>query len=508
MAKIAGQVISGSFGSIVVRQKSDSKLEIGQLLTADTGQGRVLLQVFDLVYGSQLSQQNLEMISGMKLESENDLELMDSELRNYTLAFLKPLLTLEGGKLKVCKTLPDFFSSVSEIDVKDTGFLEKPASQLLIGKLRSGSKVLESDVFINGEKAFSHHILIAAQTGRGKSNLMSCLLLSALQGEYAGFLVLDPHDEYYGRNKPGLRQASGKITYYTPNAPPSGARTLSINIRKIRPSNFNGVVFWSDAQKEALYAYYRKYGAGWIEAILLEQEEELKRLFSEATISVVKRRLMQLLNLEVSNNEIYPKGIFDTQSGASTVSDIADDLENAKAVIIDTSSLSSQTEILIGSIFASEIFTRYQNYKATGQLKDKPVVSVVLEEAPRVLSKDALEQGPNIFSRIAREGRKFKIGLTAITQLPSVIPRQILANMGTKIILGLEMAPERAAIIESASQDLSRDDRAIASLDIGEAIVTSTFSKFAIPVKVPFFDELVRKKPEPEYRTNYPGLAE
>ena len=117
-----------------------------------------------------------------------------------------------------------------------------------------------------------------------------------------------------------------------------------------------------------------------------------------------------------------------------------------------------------------------------------------------------LEQGPNIFSRIAREGRKFKIGLTAITQLPSVIPRQILANMGTKIILGIEMAPERKAIIESAAQDLTQDDRAIASLDIGEAIVTSTFSKFAVPIKIPLFEELAKKEPKVSYKEAYHGI--
>ena len=111
----------------------------------------------------------------------------------------------------------------------------------------------------------------------------------------------------------------------------------------------------------------------------------------------------------------------------------------------------------------------------------------MLEEAPRVLGKEVLEQGPNIFSTIAREGRKFKIGLTAITQLPSLIPRQILANMNTKVIMGIEMAAERQAIIESASQDLSSSSRSIASLDKGEAIVTSNFSKFAVPVKIPMF---------------------
>ena len=82
--------------------------------------------------------------------------------------------------------------------------------------------------------------------------------------------------------------------------------------------------------------------------------------------------------------------------------------------------------------------------------------------------------------------------MTAITQLPSLIPREILANMNTKIILGIEMKPERIAIIESASQDLSDDDRNIASLDIGEALISSNFAKFAIPVKIPSFEDVVK----------------
>jgi len=44
-----------------------------------------------------------------------------------------------------------------------------------------------------------------------------------------------------------------------------------------------------------------------------------------------------------------------------------------------------------------------------------------------------LESIDNVFGKIAREGRKFQIGLIAITQLPSIIEREILANMNTKI---------------------------------------------------------------------------
>ena len=507
VANTAGRVISGSFDSVIVRQKSGVNLEIGQLLTADTSDGKVLMQVFDLAYGSQLSQQNLEMISGMKLESNNDLELMDAEMRNYTLAFLRPLLIMGSDGARVCKRLPEFFSSVSLLEAADADFLERPENPLLIGNLRSGSKQIDTEVFLDGRSVFPHHVLITAQTGRGKSNLMSGLMFSALQHDYAGFLVLDPHDEYYGRNGPGLR-LSGKASYYTPNNPPAGARTLTINLSRIKPSNFNGVTFWSDPQREALHAYYRKYDRDWIKAILLEEDSVLKESFHESTIAVVRRRLLQLLNLEVSNGEILGKGIFDVQAGMSTVSDIADDVESAKCVIVDTSTLSSQVEILVGSIMASELFSRYQRYKSTGELEGKPVASIVLEEALRVIGTDVLEQGPNIFSRIAREGRKFRLGLTAITQLPSLIPRQVLANIGTKIIMGIEMAPERRAIMDSSPQDLSHDDRAIASLDVGEAIVTSTFSKFAVPVRIPLFQDIAAKngRNDAEYQTGYVGL--
>ena len=112
-----------------------------------------------------------------------------------------------------------------------------------------------------------------------------------------------------------------------------------------------------------------------------------------------------------------------------------------------------------------------------------------------MIGEDMIEsRSDNIYSIIAKEGRKFKIGLTAITQLSSVIPKTILANMNTKIILGNEMKHERQAIIESASQDLSDDDRNIASLDKGEAIISSIFVPFAIPIKIPLFDELAENQ--------------
>lgn len=197
---------------------------------------------------------------------------------------------------------------------------------------------------------------------------------------------------------------------------------------------------------------------------------------------------------EGDEKHVESHGPFSLSGGKTIINDVLDALDLGKTVVVDTSGFSGSVEILIGSIFSTEALSRNKRAKQEGTLKNKPVISIVLEEAPRVLGKEVLEQGPNIFSTIAREGRKFNIGLLAITQLPSLIPRQVLANMNTKIVLGIEMKPERQAIIESAAQDLSSDDRAIASLDKGEAIVTTNFSPFAIPVKIPFFDEWIDEK--------------
>ncbi len=483
-----GQVISGNFGEILIRQKSDKEIELGELLIADTAEGKILLQVADLIYGSQLSQQNLEMISGMKLEENINFEFFDKEQRNYNLAVLKPLIAIKNGKGKLCKVMPKFFSEVREITKDDLKFLTKPMNPLFFGKLRSGSKVLDVDIFLDGKEVFSHHILILGTTGRGKSVLVKNILWN-IKGDYCGILVLDPHDEYYGRNKIGLKEKNA--IYYSKNPPP-GTRTLKINIKSIKPEHFRGVVYFSDPQLQAIHSYYRYYKEEWIKSIILDKKLPLE--YHEATLAVVKRRIMSLLNISFQEDVFVCIGVFDFQSGETTIQDICDELEDGKIVIIDTSSFSGNVEILIGSLIATEIFRKYKNYKIKGKLKDKPVISIILEEAPRVLGREAIEKGRNIFETIAREGRKFNVGLTAITQLPSLIPREILANMNTKIILGIEMAPERQAIIESTSQDLSKDNRNIASLDKGEAIITSNFARFATPIKIPFFDEVVKKE--------------
>ena len=504
---LKGQIVSGDFGRIAMRVKAGEQVELGELMVVEEGTEKFILQVYDLLYGSQISEQNREMVAGMNLE-EGNFSLMDEQLRNYQLALLKSVLTV-GTASKISKRLPPFFAKVRKIAKEDLAFITAPLHPLYLGKLRSGSNEMDFDIFLPGKNVLSHHVGIMSSTGKGKSNLLSCLLWDLAGRDFAGMLVLDPHDEYYGRNGLGLKDhpQKQKIRYYTPSQPPPGALTLKINLSKLKPEHFQGAIPLSDPQRQCFYAYCRKFKEQWIRAIIEEKQIEGVS-FHEDTMAVVKRKLISLLGLELADGRVYCQGIFDDVAGENTVADICQELEQGKTVIIDTSYFSGAIEILVGSLIANEILDKYKWYKKQGQLDEKPVVSIVLEEAPRVLGSRVLEQGSNIFETLAREGRKFKVGLIAITQLPSEIPKNILANMNTKIILGIEMNSERQAVIDSSPQDLSQDSRTIASLDKGEALVTSTFTRFAVPVKIPLFPEFVKgRKKESGVIQSYPGLG-
>ena len=353
---IKGQVIGGDFDQVLIREKAESPLELGELLIAEEGNTHMLLQVYDLMYSSQVSRQSLEFISGMHLEENVELKLFDRNLRYYNIAKCKVLLTLNTKEISISKRLPPIFSAIRTINESDLYFLSAPKYPVFVGYLRSGSKKLSQKIFLNSEETLAHHVLIPATTGRGKSNLTKCMLYNLLTESSCGVLVIDPHDEYFGRNKPGLKDHPGnKVVYYTPQNPPAGTRSLKISIILLKPFHFESVLPWSDPQKEALYAFWKAFKDQWIHAILSSTPLEG---FSESTLAVLRRRCMGLLDIVPDGEILRCKGIFDTSQGATTVDDIMSALEKPSVVIIDTSSFSGASELLVSNLLATEIFDR------------------------------------------------------------------------------------------------------------------------------------------------------
>ena len=191
--------------------------------------------------------------------------------------------------------MPSFFNKLRVITKDDLKFLQKEKDSIFIGYIRSGSKVIkEAEVWLPAEDVFSHHVLIPATTGRGKSNLGKTILWHVLDSNKVGALVLDAHDEYFGRIGVGLKdhpRAKDNLVYYTQSNPPVGANRLTINLQSIRPEHFEGIVDFSDAQFQAIRTYHWKSKDGWLTTLMLTDPDSATDQIAASTMSVIQRKM-------------------------------------------------------------------------------------------------------------------------------------------------------------------------------------------------------------------------
>jgi hypothetical protein len=106
---------------------------------------------------------------------------------------------------------------------------------------------------------------------------------------------------------------------------------------------------------------------------------------------------------------------------------------------------------------------------------------IVLEEAHRYLGDSAVAMARISANRIAREGRKYGVGLMLVTQRPSELPDTALAQCGTLIALRLSNSGDQAKIRAALPDSVAGLAAVLPSLRTGEAIVTG--EALALPAR-------------------------
>ena len=99
-------------------------------------------------------------------------------------------------------------------------------------------------------------------------------------------------------------------------------------------------------------------------------------------------------------------------------------------------------------------------------------VLLVLEEAHRYLGEDASALTRNSANRIAREGRKYGVGLLLVTQRPTELPKTALAQCGTIIALRLSNSEDQGAIKTALPDAIAGLAAVLPSLRTHEAIIS------------------------------------
>jgi uncharacterized protein DUF87/helicase HerA-like protein len=99
-------------------------------------------------------------------------------------------------------------------------------------------------------------------------------------------------------------------------------------------------------------------------------------------------------------------------------------------------------------------------------------VLIVLEEAHRYLSESANPLSREAANRIAREGRKYGVGLFLVTQRPSELPDTALAQCGTLISLRLTNSSDQGKIKAALPDNIAGLAEVLPSLRTGEALIS------------------------------------
>ncbi|HET6770726.1 MAG TPA: ATP-binding protein [Actinomycetota bacterium] len=502
MDEYKGRIFGKSVLEATFRSFYGTDLFLGELLAAEDAERsrRFLFRVIQVTYGSDSSDPNwAERTAGAYMSGDaagSPYTLRDPEQRLYKVATCAPLGYIDpGGEFRKPKSLPSQFARVTAPTADDFAFLRERMGDLGVGWLRSGEDTIDLGVGVRGDTLTSH-VGVFATTGMGKSNLMKVLAGTILesQGRYS-CLLFDPHGEYHeggGGVRRGLRDhpwAGDRLRVYaTRRGSGAGYTALQLSLAELTMGDLQTAYEWSRAQEEAIYRLERLYREDWLPTVA-DETQDLQELAEQvgaatATLQVVQRRARRILDLPCISRD---------PSQPSLSGRIVEELSNGYSVLVETSGLSSVEEILVASVITRRLLDAYSG----AFLEDReaferlPPTLVALEEAQRVLAR-VKRSDDNVFPRVAREGRKFRVGLCAVSQQPKLIDDELLSQFNTFFILGLADEKDRNILRASSKQDISDLGPEIQTLMPGEAIVTNLEAPFALPARLHLYEEYLK----------------
>ncbi len=537
-----GRLFGRNVLEALFRATPDEDLFLGELLVGvDEATGRrYLFRVVDVSYGSEHREPGwAERVAGTLLADDARGEtgahpVHEQARRTYRLAecrclgYLAPPAApgLPRTVFRKPKSLPTQFSRVVSPSPEDFAFLAGRMGDLPIGRLRSGETVVDFPVGIPG-RSLASHVGIFATTGMGKSNLLQVISAGVMSanGRY-GLLIIDPHGEH--RSALGRHPwADMALRTYSDRRLPNTS-TLRISLAELSVDDLRTAYEWSRPQEEALHELERHYSAAlpraeappgraidggrpdvsaspsagarasrregltWlaefarVEDLAGFRDVELSARVALNTLQVVHRRARRIVKLPCISAD----------PAVSVGRRILGELLEGKVVLVDVSGLGGTEEVLVASYLTRRVLEEWQSAFLSDPERHRqlPVVSVALEEAQRVLAANK-DRESNVFPRVAREGRKFGVGLLAVTQQPKLLDDELLSQFNTLFVLGLADEKDRNILRSSAKQDLSALGPEIQTLMPGECLLVNLEAPFAVPGLVYLYDEVARLAP-------------
>lgn len=486
--------------------------------------------------------QRITRTAAAALENEADseaagLDAATAELNLVKIVLIGTLISKVGMETNVFRrtleTVPEIGANCFAVEGERLAKFMQAISQISNEntRLSLGHYTLDekAEAFLNGNKLFQRHLVVVGSTGAGKSWTTARLLEQVAALPNANAIVFDLHDEYATLVGDGFRhfRIAGTTDLDTKGTQRDGVvflpywllgyeALIAMFVDRSDQNAPNQAMVMSRAIVEAKRAYLEKEGRkDVLENFTIDSPipfsldavvTELKRLNDEMTTGSSGRekqgelhgklgRLIQRLESKRSDRRLG----FLFRAGEEAMKydwldTLAQELLEGGASrpggkggvkVIDFSEVPSDILPLIVSLVGRLVFSAHQWMPASA----RHPIALFCDEAHLYIPNDNRDSGLGevagaVFERIAKEGRKYGIGLVVISQRPSEVNRTILSQCNNLITMRLTNGEDQAVVRRLLPDSLGGFAEILPVLDTGEALVVGDASLLPSRIRV------------------------
>ena len=442
---------------------SDNMPQVGEYVTIEYDGKKVLGMIENLVRGNDALNIDINDFKAIRQISKIGAE------DNYIRGKVKILGDVNDNlKLPRTPVLPG-----TEIKLADAEILKEIFK--VTNPLKLGALVNQSDVEVNVEAnpILSRHLAILAMTGAGKSNTVA-VLIDQLLGYSVPVFIFDMHGEYKDAEFP-----NGNVNVIKPKINPQ--YMTFYEIKKLVNIPSNGYI------QERHFRRAFKKAKEMLSDGVAHTNNFLQIIYdileADSQVEGSDKQIVDVMNKIDDSMDRY-SNLFDQYTG-----NILTSIKKAHANVLDLSQVDESVASVLVSHILRNSLQRSKNAAHSGNKKELLDNSIffILEEAHILAPNKRDSDSKRWIQRVAREGRKFGLGLCLVSQSPKTVDHDALSQMNNIIILRL-VEPEDQRHVQSASESLSQDlINQLPSLNVGEAIVLGLMTRVPTLVKIDKF---------------------
>jgi len=531
-----GEVRSVETSRITVRVTDGQRLQkarVGRLVAIQSMGDEWLIGIIERVW-----RHPVELPTLPEADPPADLAGVSQEENGVSISLVGTYRARDGQRkdtfTRAVFILPEINRSVFPIEEKSLedfmGILSASSKADAVVPLKVGTYTLDgkASAYIDGDKLFQRHAALLGSTGSGKSFTVASILEQSAQLPHANIVVLDLHGEY----------SSMKFA--------SHYHIAGIGDLKAKKEGAIFLPFWllTYDEMQSLFVDRSEESAPNQASELMKQVVELKRksieglgkhdLLDGFTVDTpVPYRLGDLINAIAEKDREMVQGSkgekqgplfgkltrFLNRIGVKTkdrryafmyqapeeyetyeaLHELAKKLlgtgnvnngVNSGIKIIDFSEVPSDIlPVVVGLV--GRLIYQIQFWSSPGEDGDArhPIV-LVCDEAHLYLPSSAASTGPlekralENFERIAKEGRKYGVGLMVVSQRPSDVSTTILSQCSNIISLRLANKTDQAVVKQLLPESLEGLMEVLPTLDVGEAVVVGDATLLPTRIKM------------------------